>query len=212
VSAPAMPLAHQFDHVAQQGEAAHTGMWVFLASEVLFFGVLFFGYAVTRLHFSHEFGAAGKHTDVILGTLNTVVLLTSSYFVALAVQAAEEDRPQQARRWLWRTLALGAVFLAIKAFEYHADFTHHLVPGQAFVFEAPMRHGAELFFYLYFVMTGIHAIHLLVGMGLVGTIAWRMREVPDLAATPLSLAALYWHLVDLVWIFLYPMFYLVLRT
>jgi cytochrome c oxidase subunit 3 len=212
MSAPAMPLAPQFDSPAQQGEAAHTGMWVFLASETLFFGVLFFGYAVTRLHFSHAFAAASKHTDVVLGTLNTVVLLTSSYFVALAVQAAEDGQRARARRLLWATLALGATFLVIKGTEYHADFAHQLVPGHAFVFEHALRRGAELFFYLYFVMTGIHAVHLLIGMGLVGTIAWRMRREPEQAATPLALGALYWHLVDMVWIFLYPLFYLVLRT
>jgi len=208
----AAPLAKQFVTPTQQKEAAQTGMWTFLASEVLFFGVLFFGYTVTRIHFPHAFALAGKQTDIVLGTVNTVVLLTSSYFVALAVQSAESGERARASRWLFATLGLGAVFLFIKAIEYHADFDHQLIPGPRFHFDGTERRGAELFFYLYFVMTGIHALHLLIGMGLIGTVALRLRAAPAQPDTPLALSALYWHLVDIVWIFLYPLFYLVLRA
>jgi cytochrome c oxidase subunit 3 len=215
-SPPAPPLAHQFDHPQQQAEAVLTGMWVFLASEVLFFGVLFFAYAVSRLHFPAAFAAAGRHTDLAAGSINTAVLLTSSYLMALAVAAIESRRWSDARRHLMGTWLLACVFIAIKAYEYHADFGHHFVPGAGFTFDAAQRQGAELFFYLYFVLTGIHAVHVLVGMGLIGWViaglgragqAGRFRRGPTL-----PMIGLYWHLVDTVWIFLYPLFYLVARS
>jgi cytochrome c oxidase subunit 3 len=213
MNAASTAVAPQFDHPQQQAEAVLTGMWVFIASELLFFSVLFFAYAVSRLHFPAAFAAAGRHTDVVAGSINTAVLLSSSYLMALAVAAVEARHWRSARRHLAGTLLLACVFLAIKAYEYHADFVHHLVPGAGFTFDAAQRDGAQLFFYLYFTLTGIHAMHVLIGMGLIGTLVRRLGR-PDSVRHSMAPAmiGLYWHLVDMVWIFLYPLFYLVART
>ena len=186
------------------------GMWIFLASEVLFFGGLFVAYLYGRTTWPQGWAAASRHTDVMLGTVNTALLLTSSALVALAV-ACEEDARQ--RRWtarlLWATAALGAAFLAIKGFEWHAEWREHLVPGPTFALAVA---GAQQFFALYFVMTGLHALHMIVGVAALATLArGRARRRAWARANHLEIAALYWHFVDLVWIFLYPLLYLVER-
>jgi cytochrome c oxidase subunit 3 len=198
----------------QRREACDLGMWVFLTTETLFFGVLFFGYLMARLRFPDAFAAAGRHTDLVLGTINTAVLLTSSLAMALAVRAAAIRR----RRWtvllLGATLALGVAFLVIKGFEYRAEYLQHLVPGTDFRFDAAQRHAAELFFWLYFVMTGIHAVHLAIGIGVIGVVAARLGVRGFAVQSPLSIemAGLYWHFVDIVWIFIYPCLYLIARS
>ena len=190
------------------------GMWVFLTTETLFFGVLFFGYFVSRLRFPDAFAAASRHTDFMLGTINTGVLLTSSLTMALAVQAAKLGARRVAVGLMIATAAIGVLFLVIKGVEYRNDFLEGLVPGDHFVFDPAYLHGAELFFWLYFVMTGVHAIHLLIGVGLVTATALRMRLAGGAGPTPIFVEAtgLYWHFVDIVWIFLYPCLYLVSRS
>ena len=186
------------------------GMWVFLASEVLFFGGLFLAYLYGRTHWPGGWAAASRRTDVVLGTVNTAVLLTSSAVVALAV-ACEEDAKR--RRWTSRLLTLtatmGAIFLVIKGVEWHTDWNEHLFPGATFALDVP---GAQEFFALYFVMTGLHAVHMIVGIAVLAVLArGRSRDRDWARAGHLEIAALYWHFVDLVWIFLYPLLYLVQR-
>ena len=198
----------------QEREACDLGMWVFLTTETLFFGVLFFGYLMARLRFPEAFAAAGRHTDFALGTINTAVLLTSSLAMALAVRAAAIRRRRWAVLLLGATLTLGVAFLVIKGFEYRAEYLEHLVPGADFRFDAAQRHAAELFFWLYFVMTGIHAGHLAIGIGVIGVAAVRVGLRGFAAQSPLSIemTGLYWHFVDIVWIFIYPCLYLVARS
>jgi cytochrome c oxidase subunit III len=186
------------------------GMWVFLASEVLFFGGLFVAYLYGRTHWPQGWAQASRHTDVVLGTINTALLLSSSAAVALAV-ACEEDARQ--RRWTARllalTAALGTAFLVVKGFEYHAEWREHLFPGPSFALDTP---GAQEFFALYFVMTVLHGVHMIVGIAALAVLARGRSQGRDWArATHIEIAALYWHFVDLVWIFLYPLLYLVSR-
>jgi cytochrome c oxidase subunit III len=186
------------------------GMWVFLASEVLFFGGLFLAYLYGRTHWPQGWAEASRHTNVVLGTINTALLLSSSAAVALAV-ACEEDARQ--RRWTARllalTAALGTAFLVIKGFEYRAEWREHLFPGPTFALQTP---GAQEFFALYFVMTGLHGVHMIVGIATLAVLArGRSQGRAWARANHIEIAALYWHFVDVVWIFLYPLLYLVSR-
>lgn len=187
------------------------GMWVFLASEILFFGGLLVAYGYGRLHWPTGFGTASRHTDVVLGTLNTAVLLTSSALVAFAVACGE--RPKQRHRVWWLlalSAALGVAFIVIKGMEYRKEWHEHLFPGPGF--ELADTHGAELFFMLYFFMTALHALHLFIGVCVLGVFAWGTAKARDWAPPRrIEVAALYWHFVDIVWIFLYPLLYLVDR-
>ncbi len=194
-----------------RAQLAQFGMWVFIASEVLFFGSLLFAYMYGRTHWSHGFGEASRHTDVVLGTLNTGILLVSSALIAFALACAEfESR----RRWLAPVLALtaalGTAFLVVKGMEYHSEWQEGLFPGPGF--ELSDTSGAELFFMLYFVLTGVHALHLLIGVVGVGAFtvgSW--RHAAWVVPRRVEVMALYWHFVDIVWIFLYPLLYLVER-
>lgn len=199
----------------EEGATATLGMWIFLATETLFFGVLMFGYLTTRLHYGEAFASASRHTDLVLGSINTGVLLTSSLAMALAVRSVSLGTRRAGAWLLAATLALGVLFLALKFAEYANDYHNHLVPWLDFMFEpATLRAGARLFFYLYFVMTGAHAVHLIIGLCLVGFMLPRVvsGRINASAVTPLEVTALYWHLIDIVWIFLYPLLYLVSRT
>ncbi len=190
---------------------AQLGMWIFLGTELLFFGGLFVAYAYGRTHWPHGFAVASRHTEVVIGTVNTAVLLTSSAIVAFAVACAEApgDRRWTARA-LWATAALGVVFVVLKGVEYAHEWSEHLFPLAGFALaDTP---GAELFWVLYFVMTGLHAVHLTIGIVGVGAFAWATgtrRSWP----TPgrIDTMALYWHFVDVIWILLYPLLYLVER-
>lgn len=215
--APARPREHppqvapHFEDAAQQYEAATLGMWTFLATEVLFFGGLFMGYITYRHAYPGEFAVASQETNLFFGTLNTFILLTSSLTMALAVQAAQRSNPRALVRYLGWTLAFAFGFLVVKGFEYHEDFVKHLVPGPTFPDTLPPR--AEIFFILYWAMTGLHGCHVLVGILVLAWIAVRghrgrfSREYH----TPVEMAGLYWHFVDIVWIFLYPLLYLIDR-
>ena len=198
----------------RRNETAELGMWVFLATEVLFFGALFFVYAMMRARFSESFGLASRHTDVVFGTLNTAVLLTSSFTMALAVRASDLARARQARYWLLATAVLGIAFLTIKGLEYGQDYAQRLVPGLNFQFEPAHARGAEVFFGLYFATTGLHAVHLTVGIVLVLITAFAASHARPEATSGsrIEVVGLYWHFVDLVWIFLYPLLYLVSRA
>jgi cytochrome c oxidase subunit 3 len=204
-------LAEQFDDLAQQHEAANLGMWVFLVTEMLFFGGLFAGYTVYRASYPEAFREASHHLDLLLGSFNTVVLITSSLTMALAVHSAQEGRRRALIVCLLLTLVLGAVFLGIKGTEYAHKFDERLVPGIDFVYGEPHAGQVELFMLFYFVMTGLHALHLVVGLGLLGVLAvlaWRGRFSADYYA-PVETGGLYWHFIDIVWIFLLPLLYLV---
>jgi cytochrome c oxidase subunit 3 len=203
-------LAEQFDDLAQQHEAANLGMWVFLATEILFFGGLFAGYTVYRAAYPEAFREGSHHLDLRLGAINTVVLITSSLTMALAVHRAQEGRRRALIRFLLLTLALGMVFLGIKGTEYVHKYEEALVPGSRFSYSGSHAGQVQLFLIFYFVMTGLHAFHMLVGIGLLGVLAflaWRGHFSAHYY-TPVDTSGLYWHFVDIVWIFLFPLLYL----
>jgi cytochrome c oxidase subunit 3 len=208
-------VAVQFDDAAQQRDTATFGMWIFLATEVLFFGGLFLGYTVYRLAYPQAFQEAGRHTLLLFGTVNTAVLLVSSYCMALAVRSAELEQRWKTCGFLLLTAALAAAFLGIKGVEYAHEIHEGLLPGAHFHIEGVAdRRQAEMFFYLYFVLTGFHALHVTIGLGLIVLFAFRTLGAVNLArfATSVDVLGLYWHFVDLVWIFLFPLIYLLGRS
>jgi len=209
----AHPLAHQFDEVEQQRRAVTLGMWAFLVNEVMFFGGLFLTYTIYRVLYPGPFHDGSHHLDPTLGTVNTVVLIASSLTMALAVWSAERGKRRPLVGFLLATLALGMVFVGIKAVEYHEKWVDHLVPGPYFVWHGPDGSHVQLFYSLYFAMTGFHALHMLIGFGLLTWLivdALRGRFGPTYWA-PVETVGLYWHFVDIVWIFLFPLLYLIGR-
>jgi cytochrome c oxidase subunit III len=205
--------AHQFDNATQQRDAATLGIWIFLATEVLFFGAMFLGYTAYRLAYPAAFAAASRHTLLAFGGTNTGVLLISSAMMAFAVRAAREKRRTALAMRLFATAALGAIFLGIKGFEYAREISEHLLPGSSFQFEQPYTSHAEMFFYLYFLMTGVHALHVTIGVVLIAVFGFRAWWTGALARqdTAVDLLGLYWHFVDIVWVVLFPLIYLVNR-
>jgi cytochrome c oxidase subunit III len=206
-------LAHHFDDLEQQKEAATLGMWVFLVTEILFFGGLFLTYLVYRTWYPADFGRASEHLDVFWGAINTAVLIGSSLTMALGVYAAQAGSRRATTLFIVLTLTLGCVFLGIKAVEYGHKFEEGLIPGPGFRFPDPGAEHAEIFFSLYFVMTGVHALHMVIGIGIMAVLAimaWRGRFSPEYH-TPVEVSGLYWHFVDIVWIFLFPLLYLINR-
>ncbi len=209
----ALPLAHQFDDLEQQHEAGWLGMWIFLATEIMFFGGMFAGYAVYRSVYPGAFADASQKLEVGLGATNTIVLICSSLTMALAVHAAQVGRRRSLVGLLLATMALGLVFLGIKGIEYAHKFEHHLVPGSSFLYAEGYARDAQVFFSFYFAMTGMHALHMVIGIGLLAVLAvraWRGAFTPQHHAG-VELTGLYWHFVDIVWIFLYPLLYLIDR-
>ena len=206
-------LAHHFEDHAQQHEAASLGMWAFLVSEVMFFGGLFGAYVVYRLSFPEAFAEASHHLDVKLGGINTAVLIGSSLSMALAVRCAQLGSRRGTVVNLLLTIALGGAFIGIKVVEWSHKFHDHLVPGASFRFDGPHAQQAEIFFSLYFAMTGLHAFHMLVGFGLLAVVTWYAVTGRVTKANPnlVEMTGLYWHFVDLVWIFLFPLLYLIGR-
>jgi cytochrome c oxidase subunit 3 len=208
------PVAHQFNDAGQQREAATLGMWVFLATEVLFFGAMFLGYTVYRVSYPEAWMEASKHTLVWIGGINTGVLLISSFIMVLGVHAMERGNRYMAKRCLIFTACLGVVFLCLKAFEYRTEIMEGLLPGAHFHIDGGRPPHEEMFFYLYFVLTGVHALHVLIGVVMLSIFAFRLRsrgESPP-NATAVDLLGLYWHFVDIVWVFLFPLIYLVGRS
>ena len=239
-------LEHHFDDLEQQHESSMLGMWLFLGTEVLFFGGLFTGYAIYRMRYPEAFAAASRHLSVLLGGINTAVLLVSSLTMALAVRASQLRQHREVVRMLVLTMIFGAVFLGIKAVEYTTDYHEHLIPGLDWdwaraqaargkpaevegargevpsgkpvgatdVAEEPVvpaSEKAKMFFVLYFMMTGLHAIHLIIGIVLVGIVATLVgrRWFSGAGATQVEVTGLYWHFIDIVWVFLYPLLYLI---
>lgn len=200
--------------LAQQHDAAQLGMWTFLANEVLFFGGLILAYCVYRYGYPAEFAEAGRHTKIGIGTFNTAILLTSSFLVAWAVSAAKADAGTHASRLLVGAAALGVLFLGLKGFEYLEEYRENLVPGLNFASGPLPVRGSELFFVFYFTATGLHAIHLAVGVAVLLVIAWKARHGAYSAQfhSPITAASIYWHFVDAVWIFLFALIYLMGRS
>jgi cytochrome c oxidase subunit 3 len=199
---------HHFHSMDQQLEASILGMWVFLVTEIMFFGGLFFAYILYRWMYPAGWVAGSHELNVVLGGVNTLVLIGSSVTMALAVRSAQVGSRRGQLVCLVLTILLGTTFLVVKYFEYKAKFDHHLVPGPHFNPDLPI--GSEIFFSLYFIMTGIHAAHMVVGIGLMSVIlwmAWKGRFSPAYYG-PIEVSGLYWHFVDIVWIFLFPLLYL----
>jgi cytochrome c oxidase subunit 3 len=205
-------LQDHFADLEQQQETDVFGMWLFLATEVLFFGGIFLGYIVYRTMHPLAFSDAAGFMDVPIGTINTAVLLTSSFTAALAVRAAKLGRAREVAALLAATVLFGAVFMVLKGVEYSGHIREHQWPGSGFHYPGPEKFAAagKLFFCFYFAMTGFHALHVLIGMAVlagIGVKAWRGRYTAEYYAS-VEVAGLYWHFVDIVWIFLYPLLYL----
>lgn len=214
-------LETQFDDLEQQQLAANLGMWMFLATEVMFFGGLIAAYVVYRATSPREFALASQHLKLWLGCINTVVLLGSSLSMAFAVRYAQLHVRRNAIWFLAITAALGVCFLGIKAVEYYLEYRDFLIPGLNFRLPAQLTSESadhpldprrfEMFFVLYFFMTGLHAVHLIVGVTLVSVMAvltWR-RWLSGSGESQIEVTGLYWHFVDVVWVFLYPLLYLI---
>ena len=216
-------LLHHFATEEQQKDASNFGMWIFLGTEVMFFGGLFCAYLIYRGWYFGDFGAASKSIDATLGATNTAVLICSSLTVVLAIYAAQTARRGLLLLMLALTMLFGCAFLGIKGVEYKQKFEEHHVPGASFSFDhvpipghpdqyANPKH-AQIFFALYFVMTGLHALHMIIGLGIFTWLfwmAWKGRFTPEYD-TPLEIGGLYWHFVDIVWIYLFPLLYLIDR-
>jgi cytochrome c oxidase subunit 3 len=211
-----LALREQFDTAAQQKDASTLGMWIFLITEIMFFGGMFLCYTVYRSAYPEVFAEASRSLNVYVGAANTVVLLCSSLTMVLAVRAAQLGQQKAIVLFLILTLALGFVFLGVKAYEWHEKFVEHHIPGLDFHLEgvAPELQGqAQIFFSLYFAMTGLHALHMVIGAGIMFALTyWAMkgRYSPEYV-TPVDVGGLYWHFVDIIWIFLFPLLYLIDR-
>jgi len=214
-------LAHWYRSWEEQTESVTLGMWLFLVTEVMFFGGIFTAYLLYRSQSPDAFAAASHHLDILLGGVNTAVLIGSSLTVVLSVWAAERGKQKALAFWLFATIVLGLTFLVIKYFEYSAKWEHNLVPGADFAFHdtRPGEHGyvdpdrARMFFHFYFFMTGLHALHMIIGIGVYAVLLFNTIKGKYTVRwhDPIPVAGLYWHFVDLVWIFLFPLLYLIGR-
>jgi cytochrome c oxidase subunit 3 len=208
-------LAHHFDDLEQQKECATLGMWLFLATEVLLFGGVFCAYIIYRRMYYEAWTIGSDRLNPYLGTLNTVILLTSSFFVVMAVHAAHRGDNKAICRWLLLTILLGLSFLVVKGFEYHKDYTEGLIPWLNWhpegITDPRVKANVEMFMTFYFVMTMIHALHMTIGAAVLGVVAWMAHKGKFKREwfTPVDMTGLYWHFVDVVWVFLFPMLYLV---
>jgi cytochrome c oxidase subunit 3 len=227
-------LQHHFANMEQQREAGTLGMWVFLVTEIMFFGGMFLAYTLYRYKYPEAFASASNHLDIILGGVNTVVLIFSSFTMAMAVFFTQVGKQRNTIVCLLLTIVLGATFLGIKAVEYHDKYTDNLIPGRLIpghpfnpevakpgdpdkhklhLVEGANVHNVELFYWIYFAMTGMHALHMIIGIGLLTVItilSVRGRFGPEYHS-PVEISGLYWHFVDIVWIFLFPLLYLLGR-
>jgi cytochrome c oxidase subunit 3 len=216
-------LLHHFADAQQQKDAASLGMWLFLVTEIMFFGGMFCAYLVYRTMHFNAFAAASQSIAILPGAINTAVLLVSSVTVVLAVKAAHDGHRKQVMAYMVATILLGLTFLGIKGYEYNDKFREHHVPGSSFSFTESFDDNgkhipinpkeAELFFSIYFAMTGMHALHMIIGCGLFTGLlifTWKGHYSPHYY-TPIENAGLYWHLVDIIWIYLFPLLYLISR-
>jgi cytochrome c oxidase subunit 3 len=215
-------LRHHFVTMEQQRSAATLGMWLFLGTEIMFFGGMFCAYLIYRYWYYNEFAVGSRSLDIYLGTINTAVLICSSLTVALGVRAAQMGKRTLLVVLLLITIVLGLAFLGIKGVEWYTKFEEHHVPGYSFniddlVQKYPQIHvdqpHAQLYFSLYFAMTGLHALHMIIGVVIFGFLtfyAWKGRYTPEYH-TPIEIGGLYWHFVDIIWIYLFPLLYLIDR-
>src|SRR2546427_8410392 len=227
-------LQHHFENMEQQREAGTLGMWVFLVTEIMFFGGMFLAYTLYRYKYPEAFATASNHLDIRLGAVNTVVLIFSSFTMAMAVFSTQVGKRRNSIICLLLTMVLGAAFLGIKAVEYRDKYRDHLIPGQLIPgrpFDPEVAkpgdtdehklhlppgatvHNAEMFYWIYFAMTGMHALHMIIGVGLLTVLligSLRRRYSPEYY-NPVEITGLYWHFVDIVWIFLFPLLYLLGR-
>jgi cytochrome c oxidase subunit 3 len=208
---PQFEVAHHFDSADSQFEANKLGIWLFLTTEILLFGGLFGAFAVFRSWYMPAFVEAHHHLDKVMGSVNTVVLIGSSLTMALAVRAAQRSQRKLTVALLGTTILLACTFLVIKYFEYSHKFHEGLLPGNYFTAEGFQHGEAAIFFGLYFMMTGIHGLHVLIGIGLISWVLLRTSRghFSSRYYSPVEGVGLYWHLVDLVWIYLFPLLYLV---
>lgn len=217
-------LQHHFADMEQQRDASTLGMWLFLGTEIMFFGGMFCAYLVYRYWYFNEFALGSRSLDIWLGTINTVVLICSSLTVALGVRAAQLGKRKSLVVLLLLTLVFGFAFLGIKGIEWYDKYKEHHIPGASFDAtdlttqpgfpRIPIdQHHEQTYFSLYFAMTGLHALHMIIGIGIflvVTFYAWKGRYTPEYH-TPVEIAGLYWHFVDIVWIYLFPLLYLIDR-
>ena len=208
--AQAIAVHEQFDDIAQQRESANFGMWIFIGTEMMFFGGLFLAYTIYHLAYPGAFAEAARHLDLVAGSINTFVLLTSSFLFSIAISTFQTRRCATTLFLLSLTVLLGIVFLGIKGFEYYQDWRHGFLPGPSFHYHGPDYEHVLLFFVLYFIATGLHALHLLIGVfltvALMFLVAWHwFRPRREVA---IGVFGLYWHFVDFIWMFIFPLFYL----
>jgi len=206
-------LAHHFDDLEQQHQAHSVGMWAFLVQEIMFFGALFAGYTIYRMMYPDAWDAGSHHLNVQIGAANTAVLLGSSLTMALAVRCAQLGNQKGVVGNLILTLTLGSVFLGVKVVEYTDKYHHHLIPGTGFQTPVGEPEHLSMFFTFYFLMTGCHAFHMIIGAFILVFLIWktiRGNYLKDHYA-PIEMMGLYWHFVDLIWIFLFPLLYLLGR-
>ncbi len=205
-----LELREQFATPEQQRQTATIGMWIFLVTEVLLFGGLFTAFTVYRLSHPAAFDAASAHMEILLGAINTGVLICSSFTMAMAVYNAEIGNQKLLILFLLATMAIGALFLGIKFTEYYDHFRDHKVPALWFNYTGPHAPEFQMFFVFYFIMTGLHAVHMTIGIGLLSVITFRavLGSFTADYYTPVELSGLYWHFIDIVWVFLYAIFYI----
>ncbi len=204
-------VQHHFKSSDQQFSSAKLGMWLFLFTEIMFFGGLFVAYIVYRAWNPELFTLAATQLDTVLGAVNTVVLIGSSLTVALAIRAAQFDKQKQIINYLLITIFLATVFLVIKYFEYTHKFDMGILPGAMYTFEGIDHPKANVFFSIYYMMTGLHGIHVVIGIGLMVWLVLKAMKGAYTSSyyTPVEITGLYWHLVDIIWIFLFPLMYLI---
>jgi cytochrome c oxidase subunit III len=209
---PNAALGEPYQTLEQQHQTAELGMWLFLATELMLFGGLFTGYTVYRIAYPAGFSEGSRLLDLSYAVPNTAILLLSSLSMAFGVRAAQLGRRRSVVMYLLMTAGLGGVFMAVKLGEYAKHIQDGLLPGSAWSYAGPDAHAVELFFVAYFTMTGLHAVHLLIGIGLVlvtAGLAARGRFLPTTRHTPVEMVGLYWHFIDVIWTLLLPLLYLV---
>jgi cytochrome c oxidase subunit 3 len=207
-----VPLAlhEQFANPEQQRETASLGMWLFIVSEMMLFGGLFMAYTVYRMYYPQPFTAGSAGMNILLGAINTAVLICSSFTMALAVYSVQTGNRLMVNVFLLATMVIGCIFIAIKFTEYYEHYLDHKAPAVWFDSAGPGAGKVELFFIFYFVMTGLHALHMMVGLGLLGVTMLRnlAGQFSPEYTTPVEMAGLYWHFIDIIWVFLYAIFYI----
>ncbi|NVO09703.1 MAG: cytochrome c oxidase subunit 3 [Bacteroidales bacterium] len=204
-----MEQNHSIDHEHRDDTGSKLGMWIFIFTELLLFGGLFLVYAVFRAKYFEDFHVAAHQLNVFIGAINTLVLLVSSMTIAMSITAIQKNHKKLALILLSITFFLAFVFLINKYFEWGLKIHHHLYPGSNLVLT--LTHGEIMFFGLYFFMTGLHALHIIVGMSLIGYVIFQLKnnKITSDNFQILENSGLYWHLVDLIWIFLFPLLYLI---